>query len=74
MSASLRKCFIKCVMAPSYDGLTKLTTQPLALGKKRKEDEMRMNQRSKISEKPKDCVIRTDDSNPRNNRDQNKRR
>ena len=59
-------------MAP-YNGLMLLTTQPLALRKKREEDE-RMNQRFKISEKPKDCVIRIDDSNPRNNRNQNKRR
>ena len=45
-------------MAP-YNGLMLLTTQPLALRKKREEDE-RMNQRFKISEKPKDCVIRID--------------
>lgn len=46
-----------------------LTTQPLALRKKRGEDEIRMNQRFKISEKSKDYVIRMDDSNSRNNRD-----
>lgn len=49
-----------------------LTTQPLALRKKTEEDE-RMNQRFKISEKPKDCVIRIDDSNPRNNRNHNRK-
>ena len=46
-----------------------MTTQPLALRKKRGEDEIRMNQRFKLSKKPKDCVIRMDDSNSRNNRD-----
>lgn len=61
------------MMAPSYNGLMLLTTQPLALRKKREEDEIRMNQKFKTSEKPKDCVIRIDGSKPRNNRDQNKR-
>ena len=69
MSTSPRKSFIICVMAPAYNGLMSLTTQPLALRKKRGEDEIRMNQRFKLSKKPKDCVIRMDDSNSRNNRD-----
>lgn len=56
-------------MAPAYNELMSLTTQPLALRKKRGEDEIRMNQRFKLSKKPKDCVIRMDDSNSRNNRD-----
>lgn len=63
----------KCAMAPSHNGLRQLTIQPLTLREKIEEEEIRMNKRPQISEKPKACVIRTNDANPRNNRDQNKK-
>lgn len=58
-----------CVMALSYTELRWLTTQSLALRKKKEESA----RDSQISEKPKGYVIRTDDSKPRNKRDQKKK-
>lgn len=52
-------------MAPSYDRLRQLTTQPLALREKGDEEEMRMDQRCTISEKPKGHLFRTENSSSR---------
>lgn len=50
-----------------------MTTQPPALRENREEEEIRINQTSKISKKAKVCVFISDDSNLRNNRDQRNR-